>query len=166
MKRCIALPISLLLLVVVVACDDDDAADDGDETLSGEDLGIIGVVVESQTDDMVTIEQGNAHQIEFCYDGGRCEGQAATLGSTAGVGGEANTILLSSSDPDRSVVGARISFEVKGDGEAVVTIGTGTVHVDEERSFPMEEFEFDDILEVSETLVDGDIPTIEVGVVD
>lgn len=183
MKRTIALLSSLLLLFVFAACDDeaadDEADDNGDEALEQEDsddddeaaesaaaFGQLGVIVESQTGDMISIEQSSDHQIEFCYEGDGCEGEAGSLGHTASVGGEGNTMVLDASDDDRSAVGARVAFEVEGDGEAVVSIGEGTLHVDDEGVVPSEEFDFDEVLETTDTLVDGDAVSIEIGEVD
>ncbi len=166
-KQRILVICSLFAVILLSACDEESGADEsGDQAADVEGLGKLGVVAESQADGMVTINQGSDHQIEFCYAGGGCEGQAAALGSAANIGGEGVTSVLSSSDPDRPVIGARVAFEVEGDGEAVVTIGIGTLHVDDEGVVPREEFEFEEILETTDTLRDGDVISIEVGEVE
>lgn len=167
----------LLFLAPIGACDSDDAADDepteagegADEAeaegLTGEVLGRLGVVAESGSDDMVRIEQSDEHYIEFCYLGGECEASGARAAAST-IGGQGVTSVLDTSAADRDVVGARVRLEVEGDGEAVVIVGEGILHVDDEGVVPDEEFEFDEILETTDPLTGGDTVSIEIGETD
>ena len=180
-SRIASLCLLLAAVMAFAACDDEaeteesgeevveengDDSDDDPDGAAVEGLGKLGVVVETKSNDMITIKQSSDHHIEFCYDDGECEGESAALGDTANIGGEGNTMVLDTSDSERSAVGARVAFEVEEDGEAIVTIGTGTLHVDDEGVVPDENFEFDEVLETTDTLGDGDTVSIDVGEVD
>ncbi len=169
--------VCLLAMTVsfAVACNGDDGdADEGeaegasalDDIDPSDAFSQLGVVVESKGSDVLRLEQDAEHQIEFCYAGEGCEGAAATMGDTTTVGGEGATSVLASSDPDRSVVGVRVAFETSGDGEGVVTVGEGTLEVDDDGVVPDEDFEFSEILDVSEPVSGGETVSFEVGATD
>ena len=121
----------------------------------------IGVVAKSQAPEMVMIDHGPEHQMEFCYLEGDCEGAGLDPGY---IGGEGTEMVLASSDLDRRVERVRIAFEIEGSGEVVIAVGEGKLEVEHVGDIPIKDFEFDRILDTSEPLRGDQVVRFEVDV--
>lgn len=139
--------------------DDDDGYDEMGVLLTNPD----------DTDGPARVKQNPEHYIEFCYADTGCEGDdAAPDHPTSAELGTGFDNLLAHSDPDETVVGARVVLLIeKETDKARIEVGPGEAVPDESslRADAMV-FEFDDVLITEEGLQEETLLVIEIGDVD
>lgn len=161
-SRTLVLACLVLVVPFVLSCSDDGTGPDGDGGV--ETSGELTVVLESQSEEIVTAVQTDERQISFCYADDSCVGyleEEGVLESRRGTGGVGSTHILHTSAEGQEAVGAVVEFEVTRDG-------TGVVHVVDRRIeddpfLDIDDLSDDEILASSEPFTGGDVVSLEVG---
>lgn len=140
-----------------IAIDTDDTYDE------------LGVVFSnpSGSGDHTSVRQTEDHFVEFCYEQTGCEGDDAAPDNPSGQGvGSAMEAVVATSDPDKTVVGARVVLQIAMGESGILEVGPGEALPDESSALRDEIFEFDEVLTRQEDLEEGTLLVIHIGDVD